>query len=284
VKRKKKGFTLVELLTVLAIIALLTGLLIPAMNMVRRVARETKQKAQLTTIALGLTAFKNDYGDYPPSDCPATGPVGTRYGGAQKLAEALLGWDLMGFHPDSAWRANGRDVSDSFFVYDAADVANLEERKSHYIELQTANAFALKDLFAATEGTVKGDTFVLCDAFGVKKLKVAGKMVKAGTPILYYRANTSSKTIDYTSYAYSELIYNYEDNIDLIGLGTVADNGVLHENFDEDTEFYDFDSEGGIKDSKITNDWPHRPDSYILISAGENGLYGDKDDIRNFGD
>ena len=277
-KRKKNGFTLVELLTVLTIIALLTGLLIPAMNMVRRVARETKQKAQFTTISLGLTAFKNDYGDYPPSDCLTTGS--DSYGGAQKLAEALLGWDLMGFHPDSAWRANGWDFSSSFFVY---DVANLEERKGHYIELATAKVFALKEIFPATYSTVKGDTYVLCDAFGVRKLKVAGKMVKAGTPILYYRANTSSKTIDYASYAYPELIYNFEDDEELIKLGTVADNST-HEDFDYDTEFYDFDYKGGIVDSQITrNDWPHRPDSYILISAGEDGEYGTRDDIRNFG-
>ena len=28
--------------------------------------------------------------------------------------------------------------------------------------------------------------------------------------------------------------------------------------------------------------WPYRPDSYLLISAGPNGLYGDDDDICNF--
>ena len=29
--------------------------------------------------------------------------------------------------------------------------------------------------------------------------------------------------------------------------------------------------------------WPYRPDSYILISAGADGLYGTGDDITNFG-
>ena len=48
-ERKKTGFTLVELLTVLAIITMLVGLLVPSMATVRRFARETKQKAQLTT-------------------------------------------------------------------------------------------------------------------------------------------------------------------------------------------------------------------------------------------
>ncbi|GAI17076.1 unnamed protein product, partial [marine sediment metagenome] len=100
------GFTLAEILTVMGIIALLVGLLLPALGWVRRVARETKQKAQLTTIGLALEAFKSpdDYGDYPPSDGydyqTGTG-IELNYCGAQKLAEALLGWDLLGFHPDS---------------------------------------------------------------------------------------------------------------------------------------------------------------------------------------
>jgi hypothetical protein len=29
--------------------------------------------------------------------------------------------------------------------------------------------------------------------------------------------------------------------------------------------------------------WPYRSDSYLLISAGADGLYGTDDDIRNFG-
>ena len=67
VKRKKSAFTLVELLIVLGIIAILVSLLIPALTMVRKMAKETQQKAQITTIELAIVAFKNDYGDYPPS-------------------------------------------------------------------------------------------------------------------------------------------------------------------------------------------------------------------------
>jgi len=57
VKREKKGFTLVELLTVLAIVALLVSLLIPSLTMIRNAAKEAKQKSQLTEIGLALTAF-----------------------------------------------------------------------------------------------------------------------------------------------------------------------------------------------------------------------------------
>jgi len=95
------GFTLAEILTVLGIIALLVGLLVPTLSWVRRIARETKQKVQFVTISLALMAFKTDYGDYPPSNCP----TGSDYCGAQKLAEALLGRDLLGFNKYSNWSA-----------------------------------------------------------------------------------------------------------------------------------------------------------------------------------
>jgi hypothetical protein len=39
-----------------------------------------------------------------------------------------------------------------------------------------------------------------------------------------------------------------------------------------------------IRDFRVqARPWPHRPDSYLLISAGADGIYGTNDDIRNFG-
>ena len=101
---------MIEIMVVVGIIAILIGLLIPAVHTVQKMAKETKQKAQFTAIELGLAAFKSDYGDYPPSfwfDPAAAGTALQNYCGAQKLAEAMVGWDLMGFHPNSAWRADG---------------------------------------------------------------------------------------------------------------------------------------------------------------------------------
>ena len=109
-KRKKTGLTIIELLIVLGIIALLVGLLLPALSVVRNMAKEAKQKAQFSAIELALAAFKNDEGDYPPSDWVMPPDPRSDYCGSQKLAEALLGWDLLGFHPNTAWRADGLDA------------------------------------------------------------------------------------------------------------------------------------------------------------------------------
>jgi prepilin-type N-terminal cleavage/methylation domain-containing protein len=55
---KRKGFTIVELLTVMAIIAILMGLLLPAMNAVRKAAKDVSQKAQFKPLILLLRRSK----------------------------------------------------------------------------------------------------------------------------------------------------------------------------------------------------------------------------------
>jgi len=279
VKRRKSGFTVIELLVVLGIVALLTGLLIPTLSVVRNLAKETKQKAQFATIEMALTAFKNDYGDFPRSDWLLPPDPSSDYCGAQKLAEALLGWDLLGFHPKSDFRSNGYN-DDGFFIYDANNTVFFDQRKGPYLELATADAFRLGNISVLKPGLFANttplapNTFVLCDVFGTTKIKLAnGRTVRAGAPILYYRANTSEKTI--------RGIYNVYDNDALVQIKqqTDAREHPLGRAGSQFQFFYDY-----IRDPKIdARPWPCRPDSYILISAGADGLYGTSDDICNFG-
>jgi len=285
--REKSGFTLVELLITIAIIATLVGLLIPTLSVVRQTAKEAKQKAQLTTIELAIVAFKNDYGDYPPSyansDVPYLGGPDD-YCGAQKLAEALVGWDLLGFHPKSAWSAKGLDAAGGPLTYDPLKKRDdnkdgipdtLNERKGPYLELATASAFKTKEIIGL--GATSPETYVLCDVFGRKSVTVGTKVVKAGTPILYYKADTSGKLI--------RNIYKLFDNDSLIYIKELEDQKKhpgLRPPLNPLCDASSFISY--IKDPKITaRDWPYRPDSYILISAGADGFYGTEDDIRNFG-
>ena len=280
-ERKQTGHTVVELLIVVGIIAILVGLLVPSLSAVKKMAKETKQKAQFSTIELALATFKNDYGDYPPSNWTPAELTGD-YCGAQKLSEALLGWDLLGFHPKSAWRSDGLDANGGNGTYDPAHTRDsdgdgvpdtLNERKGPYLETATVSAFKLGDLFRS--GQLAPETYVMCDVFTWKKIVLPdGSTTKTGTPILYYRADTSKKLI--------RDIYNVLDNDALVQMKVEMDRKI-HPLGSADNQYEFFYN--SIQDPKIeARVWPYRPDSYILISAGADGLYGTSDDITNFGD
>jgi len=311
VKVRKTGFTLVELLVVLAIIGMLVTLLMPSIRMVRRMARETKQKSQFATINMALDAFKHDYGDYPPSlDVDGNGEV---YCGAEKLAEALVGKDLLGFHPDSVFLRNGLNLVNSNpnpkvplywpgRTYLPANRDgyndNLEARRGPYIDVATGNVFDLDDLYApggvqgGMVGNLDANSFVICDSFPRKKVPNTGKTYRAGTPILYYKANIQSKEFSFSPVTPEGSIYRVNDNMPLIVLGKLPNPDPAadpHELAPNRNPHVFYDRRYKICDEKVPatatgvgSGWPHRADSYILISAGDDGTYGTQDDILNF--
>jgi len=63
----KKGFTLVELLIVIAIIGVLSALLMANFIGVRQRARDAQRKADLRQIQSALELFRSDTGNYPGS-------------------------------------------------------------------------------------------------------------------------------------------------------------------------------------------------------------------------
>jgi type II secretory pathway pseudopilin PulG len=280
-RSKFRGFTTIELLTVIAVIAILLGLLLPSLNMARNTARNAQQRVQLAAIDQALLAFRNDYGDYPPSEYTWTTEGG--YGGAQKLVEGLLGLDLLGFHPDSEFDA-------ILLENPLYTELTLHERRPRYLEIETASPFLVGNyqsragLFGANTGYLAPFTYVLCDVYGRIPVEVGGRIERAGLPILYYRANPSGIGLDLSGRPV-DTIYDFADNSELVGLG---DNSWDDLKWGEVQgikikPFYEFITDDRVVRSEGARPWPYRPDSYILISAGIDGLYGTRDDITNFG-
>lgn len=76
-QRLTRGFTIVELLIVIVVIAILAAITIVAFNGVQDRARYTSMKSDLDSIHKALEMYKVDHGDYPNSaDCVAEPLVG----------------------------------------------------------------------------------------------------------------------------------------------------------------------------------------------------------------
>lgn len=67
----KRGFSLIELLVVISIIAVITGVSMTNFLGARQRARDAKRKSDLTQLKQSLRLYYNDYNKYPASDSNA---------------------------------------------------------------------------------------------------------------------------------------------------------------------------------------------------------------------
>jgi type II secretory pathway pseudopilin PulG len=323
-KTKIKGFTIIELLTVMTIIIILLSVLVPGLNRMRIYAKTVTQHGQFHDISNALELFRNDHQENYP-DSGAGDPCGIGYCGAMKLCEALVGQDGMGFHPSSRFLADGTGIEPNgatpeLYLFDlctSIDPAaytpalrtNLRER-IRYIEVENIKAVRLQDLFTwtvdagvsnfsypPTPATVAFDNdpldypnAVITDVFQRASIQssCAGRAgEKAGMPVLYYKADSSKldhDTIsDWTAWVSNFNIYNFDDNYALTMLGCPWESGMginPHPMYTDPRVFL-----REITNKKVTTTpRPHNENSYILMSAGWDGLYGTRDDVFNFAD
>ena len=233
---------------------------------------------------------------------------------AHKLAEALVGMDFLGFHPNADFRTDGRNnvinidgsMTDNALLYNIPPVfnpwptleQNIQTREGQFVELENANAFRMMDVYdtSIVDGTFRRFALALCDVFVSRR--VSGK--KTGMPILYYRARTNYSQQD--SQDPDEIyddIYHYPDNFQLINLGTAEATPLAHPLADNGPGAVVPTPAAGSGSVTSGDDWldfeniilnrqvtainrPYRAGSYILISAGKDGRYGTADDLQNF--
>ncbi len=318
-KRKKQGLTIIEMLVVLGIIATIAGLLIPATQAVRRYAKNTQQQVQLTNISVALEAWKNDsdLGKYPTSST-ITQTQPAMLSGAQNLATALMGLDLRGYHPATRLGSSNVDTGVINYYLNPGQQSlapdNVNARREHYLDITVARPFRLGNdiatnqpgLFDSIGNNLLSYSYVLCDVFDYKSRlmpitdrqgnTMSSKTVKVGSPILYYRANGRGTRLypeTTGNYGDAEAVYQYADNADVVDLkhtdpdlGTVIPAGAY--DIANPDAFYDNIRNPSAPTwtdatSTGTQGLPYRRDTYLLISAGADGIYGTSDDVTNFG-
>lgn len=107
----QRGFSLVEMAVVLAIVALLLGGLLPMLSGQREQAQRTETRQQLAEIQQALIGFAVINGRLPcPTDTTITDPANVGYGvenpagcSAAPTAEGYLPWKTLGVNEVDAW-------------------------------------------------------------------------------------------------------------------------------------------------------------------------------------
>lgn len=322
---KRAAFTLVELLTVMAIIALLIGILTPSLSSARDRGRKTAVLAQINAMSVGLEAFAGENGNrHPPSnawqyakDLSAPVPEAQDWEvadsttevlqGAHLLVDYLVGRDLQGYDPrptltgapagytyDRWLPDNGRQQP--YLAKDGIDVTRNED-------VPPEDGFGvvpstLGDPQPRIQGSGAAGNELVCGVF----------RDKFGWPILYYRASPTAnvntpimQTQDAAPYVYhGDGVYDGHDNEVFTSYGLADPRHRIYDanvnftshpgpwNYRLDNEFAEFirsirSSQYDINTpTQIEAARPVRPDSFILLSAGKDGIYGTVDDVANF--
>jgi len=303
--RMRRGFTLMELLVVVAIIAFLVGILVPALGLLKRISTNLRQKSIFHGFETGLELFSKDFDGYPESTITTDSDGATPYVcGAQHLVEAIVGRDERGFEPRTGWYAPNDSLYNSKVptdLYDDSVDDSLNRRKPIYVELKKGTGvFTMRDLYGTGNC---GDVYesdqsgrpcapVFTDVFRKKKITLSNSdSVKVGSPILYYKANSTSRHFKVSPMPpyYDEWIYNVLDNDSIVKLRRL-DKATAKHHFASDYTAPDPDNRTGIEifydtitnPNVQTHEKPFNAKTFILISAGWDGIFGTKDDISSF--
>lgn len=153
---------------------------------------------------------------------------------------------------------------------------------------------------------------VFTDVFERNPVTINGESEKVGMPILYFKADTTKEDFRVVSYGqdgrdgkkipvplssinsshYSRWTYNFDDNIEILKLPWLRDPTDPRESGDIEPHYQDasINNPAGVfyklitqREDPATNFYkPHNPNTFLLISAGYDGIYGTKDDLTNF--
>lgn len=331
-KSRNAGFTLIELMVAVAIIAVLVGILIPSLSAVTTNAKRVATTALFTGLDQGLESYRAEDalgGTYPPSQTDAPNAPTTikdplsgnpaelilAITGANLLVYGLVGADRLGTPGFSDldgdgqwWNDQGADDSGSVDGAYFLNVDTLEPTSPRYPGGGGAYVGDTARESIRTYRQLFDDGVMVTFNAPFPSIEKQPLFTDAwGRPVLYYRANRAARYM-VTNPGVTNGIYDSRDNTTITGstaMGGFAgvdfgpgliDDPYFHKiavtqfpeidpsvhnvatssNFDNTFERFILDKSVTVRNTPVNRD------SYLLISAGADAIYGTTDDITNW--
>ncbi|NLE59370.1 MAG: hypothetical protein GX616_13495 [Planctomycetes bacterium] len=300
--RRRMGFSLVELLAVVGIIALLIAILVPSLNAVRTKAKSAATLNTIRVLETAVETFKADMvvgGAYPesaalPTASPHVPGATIEPSGASLLLWALIGADGLGtpgfrdLDGDNNWRNDTTCNAAKPGLYDITNNQPDRTRAGPFVSPESVKMAQLKRPPNPATPPTPGQYFI--ERYSTPPISTTCFLDAFDRPILYYRANPAGNAVG--GIKAGNAIYDLYDNHIFTGLdggpGMNLGAGLVH----DISRLGTFPSLGAeptkpsfahtIWDPKATAvNRPQRPDSYILLSPGPEGKWGTADDIGN---
>lgn len=203
--RYKRGFTLVELLVVIVIIAALAGLTAPMVIRQRKKADQTEAVNNAKNIGLALFEFENDYGSYPDDTTANT---------------------ILENNPDTPYTFAGNTSNDYFRQLIAAEISQSEAMfyaKAGYTK-RPDGVFNNND--KALEGGEVGFGYIMN---GQDAFSTAGNpsRVIAAAPLKYSDNSFESQKFDTDYYDYKAVVLRIDNSVTSLPIGRTSEEAQL---------------------------------------------------------
>lgn len=217
-RNQEGGFTLIELIVVVGIIALLITLLVPAFSGIQNKAKVAKTKASYNAIDMGLNQFQSEQtlqGTFPPSRTDnaankqlladplndSNSSVDTAVTGGHLLVHALVGADRLGTPGFRDLNGNGLWSDDTHAAANGLyekDQTTYEPKQARYPS--SGSAGYVDDKMRATLRTLEelDDRGLIVNLPGTVTDMTQGQPLFTDAwerPILYYRASRAAQVM-----------------------------------------------------------------------------------------